>query len=629
MTTTVIPMSEGEVTALREQIDLGQWYWVNATDRDDKPYRWLGCVMKIGSNFVEVHSVGGGYKRVHDDDLTEILTPEPDPQAVIDRRMDELSAESKALMDEMHDLTRTLGVAKTPALPDRQTGNGQELAVLSGTSDTDAYKQALTKAKKTLPEIEEKLRRVNERLTDWMKAGLMPLRAQQLDMRSTMEAIDSRIFNVSLYAGLGEDVVLCRDGDTAPADEKLRVFQLRRYMDEEALLNYEAGGMDFRNIEAFDEWLCRDENRDRILPFPRCMVAMRVRRNPKDYDADGSPVLSAFVQMEYERQNKVTYLYLRNGERVYRLNIALELGELIFPDRAEFDPSQGMMAAVSGDVREVISRAEFDVIKAEHDEAQVKYEAWAEANPDKSWIENPHRHNHSFRESEWHPFDRTSVYFDDIAAYLGKAFERYNRLALLIQGIFDRSVALHPHPKVEVWNSASFSESIELIYDSERALYAGEKPDFEAYRARLNASLAEGSLTVGQDDVWEVREADREYNRQLNDWRIRDARHPGRLRPYGDPGPGLVAQVSRWMPRARRATFVWHRASRSNSWDAPDRVRETLTVEAKDLLNVSAYRPGDFRQFFFDPRTRAEYLKWAPLLLAAEDYWAGKLGDES
>ena len=37
----------------------------------------------------------------------------------------------------------------------------------------------------------------------------------------------------------------------------------------------------------------------------------------------------------------------------------------------------------------------------------------------------------------------------------------------------------------------------------------------------------------------------------------------------------------------------------------------------------SAYTPGDYRQFFADPRTRAEYLKWAPLLLEAEEWWAG------
>lgn len=39
---------------------------------------------------------------------------------------------------------------------------------------------------------------------------------------------------------------------------------------------------------------------------------------------------------------------------------------------------------------------------------------------------------------------------------------------------------------------------------------------------------------------------------------------------------------------------------------------------------MSAYTPGDFHLFYDDPRTRADYLKWAPYLLAAEDFHAGK-----
>ena len=40
--------------------------------------------------------------------------------------------------------------------------------------------------------------------------------------------------------------------------------------------------------------------------------------------------------------------------------------------------------------------------------------------------------------------------------------------------------------------------------------------------------------------------------------------------------------------------------------------------------SVDAYKPGDFKISFNDPRTRADYVKWAPFLLAAEDYHAGK-----
>jgi hypothetical protein len=63
---------------------------------------------------------------------------------------------------------------------------------------------------------------------------------------------------------------------------------------------------------------------------------------------------------------------------------------------------------------------------------------------------------------------------------------------------------------------------------------------------------------------------------------------------------------------------------KKEGWDGYGRVAEAkeipkkLEIPAGALLNVSAYAPGDFKQFFNDPRTRADYLKWAPLLLVAE-----------
>lgn len=38
------------------------------------------------------------------------------------------------------------------------------------------------------------------------------------------------------------------------------------------------------------------------------------------------------------------------------------------------------------------------------------------------------------------------------------------------------------------------------------------------------------------------------------------------------------------------------------------------------LTCVDAYTPGDFHMFYDDPRTRADYLRWAPVLLACEDW---------
>ena len=90
--------------------------------------------------------------------------------------------------------------------------------------------------------------------------------------------------------------------------------------------------------------------------------------------------------------------------------------------------------------------------------------------------------------------------------------------------------------------------------------------------------------------------------------------------------------MAKWHPRSRKAVFAWYRErlrDDTGHYFVPvgkrhgDPIRATITVPASELFNVSAYRTGDYKQFFQDHRTRAQYLQWAPMLIAAEEYWAG------
>jgi hypothetical protein len=88
----------------------------------------------------------------------------------------------------------------------------------------------------------------------------------------------------------------------------------------------------------------------------------------------------------------------------------------------------------------------------------------------------------------------------------------------------------------------------------------------------------------------------------------------------------LSALVAHYAPRSARCTYRWQRKRQQfrNYWDrGPELIPTAFTCPAKDILNVSAYIPGDFHMFFDDPRTRADYLDWAPMLLTAEEYHAG------
>lgn len=633
---------QARVEAPVNVVEVGQWYWVKSErrkDGEDEEFEWLGCVMRIGSNHVKLESPStqatGGYStRVHFDDFWEILRHEPNAEAVIQGEIAHYQQLANQHLAEVKAITARLGVSGQPSLPDKAgKSSGGALVALSGQRDIKQYERALVLAKeKQLPELFKAIEHANKELTRWMTANTLPLQASVGGMKGVIEDISDRIFNVSLYAGLTEEVVSCCDGAPAAYHEKLHVMQRRLYMDEECLMGYRHGGMDFRSISEFDDWISQPENRDRIMPFPRTLVALRVRRNTKEREWDGR-FASAFINITLAESDKFTFLYLRNGERVSRLSCDLEFGELIFPDRTSFDPSEPMMVKMfGGSIEKIIPRREYEAMLEEHLREEALAKQWEAENPEDTWdrekkgprwMANPYRHS-SFRDHDWRPFDPSNVYFDECAKKIADEIKQYNRIALIIQGLFDRSEVFHPHPPVKTWTQDGFAAAIELVHDGACVLYDGPKPDFEAYRAECNASLNADSVVIGQERAWLVREAEKENRRLDRDWRVRTDRRHVHFRPYGDDGPGYVAKMAQWKPRARQAVFAWLRKRRSGNYYCDESpVREAITVTADELFNVSAYKPGDFKRFFRDPRTRAEYLKWAPMLLAAEEYHAG------
>ena len=69
------------------------------------------------------------------------------------------------------------------------------------------------------------------------------------------------------------------------------------------------------------------QNRDRILPFPRTITSMRLRRTIKERDFDGS-LQNAFINISLNECDMITFLFIRNGENVYRINCDLDFGEI-------------------------------------------------------------------------------------------------------------------------------------------------------------------------------------------------------------------------------------------------------------------------------------------------------------
>jgi hypothetical protein len=621
---------------------VGRWYYVRTKDKshDEGHFRkkktWLGCVVRLGSNYAKLEGVDCS-RRVHFDEFDKICEPAPDAADVIARRISRHKTNVRALMGEIRDITAQLGVGMgSGILPEGET---HAIAVRSNNADEDVkkYKTALVKAQdKTLPALFKRIEEQNKQLAKWMQAELIPLEAEAKGLEKSLDAIKQRIFSVELYAGLVEQIVEItpEDARAAPSGTPVHLMQRRCYMDDESLARYEAGGMSYKDVGGFYSWLARPENRDRLLPHPRCIVAFRIRRKDK-----ANLTGSIFSIANEHKLNKSTFLFIRNGEKLFCLSTSIDFGERLFPhgEHSNFTGKLWLNTFWSR-VDGVITDAQYQGLVEEKD-AILASHAEYEKLPEKQRSKHPnHRHfwpffrlDHDDDPDSYTPFEPSNIYYDDAVKYIQDKVNEHNRLVLVLQGLFDRSPVLHPHPPYKLWQPEGFAEAIRLVYDDSLALDPSETPpDFEAYRARLNASITVGTVTVGQLAAWHE---DKEEERQRK----------YREYSYG-PGPAYLDRVTK-VTKTRKgekmllASFLWKRERARPlivkkpvpgrpGWVYKDhsypRIPVTFTCPASKLFNVDAYTPGDFRQFFDDPRTRANYIQWAPYLCAAEDYKAGK-----
>jgi hypothetical protein len=620
--------------------EVGQWYQVKNDEK--KGGVWLGCIIHVGSNFVKIRGVSDEYgshyqQRFLFTEMDEWCIPEPNAEVIIQINVEKYQREVQRLMEDVKLLTSQLSLDPRKQLEDG-SGETQALSIRGNSQPIEEYKTSLIKAQKeTLPDIFKKIGKANEKMAEWMKAPLIPLKASAEGLETVIKLIENRIFNVELYAGLVEEVEQIKEGTPASIETPIHIFQRRAYMDEECLAQYKAGGMEFEDIGDFDKWIIKKENLDRLLPHPRCILAFRVRRYTKEREAFN---ISQFIKMWYkENLDKTTFLYIRNGEQVFRLTTGIEFGKQLFPDVERSNLDGKIYAKMfAGNVQHIIGENEYIGLKESYQKArQVAAEKAKELKkkkvPESDWWRHMNHHGFSWkpRESDFHgdyiEWSPDNVYYDEISEYVQAQIDKHNRLVLVLQGLLDRSPVFHPHPPYQLWTLEGFSQAFQLIYDTTRGLVAGDAPDFEAYRAKLNESLQAGSLTVGQQQAWLESEAEKENARRSSDYRWNSYdNHLTTFQPYGNPGPGYIAQVER-ISKKRGLIYKWTRDRVNyNRYGNNSEINCWFTVEKEKVLNVSAYTPGDFKIFFEDPRTRADYIQWAPLLLGAEDYYAKKKG---
>jgi hypothetical protein len=134
------------------------------------------------------------------------------------------------------------------------------------------------------------------------------------------------LYAIETYLGVYEEIVQITDGKAASPEEPVTVYQQKCYMDEETGLTeldgYEfAEGLDFRNMEEFDNWI--KTRYKRYLYKPKSIMAWQVRRTEKDYGSVWDNTANVY--------NFETYFLLRNGDKAYRIFSDVATPDTMFP----------------------------------------------------------------------------------------------------------------------------------------------------------------------------------------------------------------------------------------------------------------------------------------------------------
>lgn len=161
------------------------------------------------------------------------------------------------------------------------------------------------------------------------------LALQVTQIKAELKRRMEQIWIIELFLGCHEEVLVLREGEPAPMDTPIAVRQRVLCMDEEIaawdwLQNPERiGEFSAQDLGAFDQWLLDPMHLHEVCPWPKAIVGFRVRRKTKD-----RPHLQGlegmFQKMEEEAADAMTYLLVRNGERLFRLWIDVNLFPRLF-----------------------------------------------------------------------------------------------------------------------------------------------------------------------------------------------------------------------------------------------------------------------------------------------------------
>jgi hypothetical protein len=596
---------------------IGEWFWVRVEeDPSDTIYRHAGrhiskrrgkkrkaepkfhehlmCVEHVASNHIQFNRIereSEYTEQISFQDFMMNCRPAPEWRVALENRMEEVRQEMEAQTRRLYE-----DAQKANALPPSNTQftptESAPFALAIRTLDPAKEKGRLTRLKKKIPEVVKSIELLAKEQAGLAK-GLMLSELNNLyAMQKKLRVVEDKIFTLEVYAGLQEKVKQIADGEAAGPDTKITVRQSLLFMDEETLIDFDKGGMDFRNLRDFDEWVAKPESMARVLPEPRGLVAFRVRRDEKDYGIPET-IWDAWAHMEMNKLNFATYLLIRNGQKVYRIASAVDFQPRLIPLKGEFD----------------------DAFSETH---TVKYGGWT-GGKDNRYIPD---------EKETTRIAPDNFDYDTHAEKLRNHLKQYNRVVVLLQGLLDRSEVFHPHPPINLADQNDMLEWLNLIRDEEGALGAGTlSKTWEEYRDASNAGLEKGDFIYSDY-----------YDHRRRPFQTKDRPRIIQVKKIRCGNKGDVVQ-----PHYTRSGYGGHDGRREKEcvgiagveieWDGGVRTiyprwgssheksyTGRMWIPLEYVFNLMAYQPGDYKQFLCDRTQKGKYLQWAGALLSAEQW---------
>lgn len=324
------------------------------------------------------------------------------------------------------------------------------VAAASGVNAMESIQRNVAGAQNLIVKIQKRMAYKGKRLHALLKEQETAVAAQMKKFQEQIAVMKEISWTISIFMGSEEKIVCVKGGAPAPEGTIITIRQLVLYCDEESLIAADDGGMDFENLDEFDEWIKDPKHIQQVAPDPKCVVALKVRRHDKHYC--DSPWLNSMMNEE----NRYTYFLVRNGERIYRIATELSVGETLFPVSTEFD--------------------------------------------EMFLVDNHHRDPRKRTKERMEP--GSDAYMK--AMKQASARERhYFRIILFLHALTMRTPVFNPLPPegINLIDRKASEKYLRYVYDAEKLLPTGRLP-FWQWQRELNEKLEVGHRIVGVFDLF-------------------------------------------------------------------------------------------------------------------------------